>query len=104
MASRVHHVIDYGADPTGTSDSTEALERAIQDAFQSPLDDAHLMEGVADLGGSELHLDGGTYKISRPLLLPNSGGGNFMVLPLFPAPKYFNLDVIINFIVFFLEK
>lgn len=79
MASRVHHVIEYGADPTGTSDSIEALERAIHDAFQSPLD-SHLMEGIADLGGAEVYLDGGTYKISRPLRLPDSGGGNLMVL------------------------
>ncbi|PON60967.1 Pectate lyase superfamily protein [Parasponia andersonii] len=79
IASRVHHVIEYGADPTGTSDSTEALEQAIHDAFQSPLEDSHLMEGVSDLGGVEVHLDGGTYKISRPLRLPDSGGGNLMI-------------------------
>ncbi|KAM6589890.1 hypothetical protein CsatA_012495 [Cannabis sativa] len=80
MASRVYHVVDYGADPTGTSDSTEALERAIHDAFESPLDDnEHLMKGVGDLGGSQVHLDGGTYKITRPLLLPTSGGGNLMI-------------------------
>lgn len=69
---------DYGADPTGRLDSTEALEQAISDAFGSPVD-AHLMEGIADLGGTEIHLDGGTYKISRPLRLPKTSGGNFMV-------------------------
>jgi hypothetical protein len=64
-------VTDYGADPTGRLDSTEALQQAISDAFGSPVD-THLMEGVADL-------DGGTYKISRPLRLPDTSGGNFMV-------------------------
>ncbi|XP_009379202.1 polygalacturonase QRT3 [Pyrus x bretschneideri] len=76
--SRVHHVTEYGADPTGRSDSTEALQQAILHAFGSPLD-GHLIKGVADLGGTQVHLDGGTYKISRPLLLPDTGGGNFMI-------------------------
>lgn len=76
--SRVHHVTEYGADPTGRLDSTGALQEAISVAFASPLD-GHLITGVADLGGTEVHLDGGTYKISRPLRLPDAGGGNFMV-------------------------
>ncbi|KAG2728386.1 hypothetical protein I3843_01G198900 [Carya illinoinensis] len=76
--SRVHHVTEYGADPTGRLDSTEALQQALSDAFGSHVD-AHLMEGVADLGGAELHLDGGTYKISHSLRLPNISGGNFMI-------------------------
>ncbi|CAB4302620.1 unnamed protein product [Prunus armeniaca] len=76
--SRVHHVTEYGADPTGRLDSTGALQEAISVAFASPLD-GHLITGVADLGGTEVHLDGGTYKISRPLRLPDAGGGNFMI-------------------------
>ncbi|KAK4855795.1 hypothetical protein QYF36_010953 [Acer negundo] len=77
---RVHHVIDYyGGDPTGISDSTEALEQAIFDAFRSPVDGNHLINGVSNLGGSEVHLDGGTYKITRPLRLPDTGGGNIMI-------------------------
>lgn len=88
--SRVHHVIEYGADPTGLSDSTDALERALSDAFRSSSSsnynihyDSHLMRGVTDLGGTQLHLDGGTYKISRPLRLPrvaSGSAGNFMVI------------------------
>ncbi|XP_050384300.1 polygalacturonase QRT3-like [Argentina anserina] len=79
-SSRVLHATEYGADPTGISDSTEALQQAISDVFISPIEGAHLMEGIADLGGSQLHLDGGTYKISRPLRLPDTtGAGNFMV-------------------------
>ncbi|KAH9662110.1 polygalacturonase QRT3 [Citrus sinensis] len=76
--SRIHHVTDYGADPTGRSDSTDALEQAIVDAFTSPVD-GHLNEGVPNLGGSEVHLDGGTYMISRPLRLSDISGGNFMI-------------------------
>ncbi|KAJ9693209.1 hypothetical protein PVL29_012096 [Vitis rotundifolia] len=77
-SSREHHATDYGADPTGRSDSTEALQQAIFDAFASPID-GHLMQGITNLGGVELHLDGGTYMISRPLRLPDIGGGNFMI-------------------------
>lgn len=76
--TRMYHPIDYGADPTGKSDSTDALNQAIWDAFQSTVN-GQLMEGITNLGGSELFLDGGTYKISRPLRLPEFGGGNFMV-------------------------
>ncbi|OMP07285.1 Pectin lyase/virulence factor [Corchorus olitorius] len=76
--SRVYHAIDYGADPTGNFDSIDALEQAIFDAFGS-LVEGHLIHGMADLGGAELHLDGGTYKISRPLCLPRIRAGNFMI-------------------------
>ena len=71
-------MIDYGADPTGRSDSTEALQQAIFDVFRSPID-GRLMPGVANLGGAEVHLDGGTYIINRPLRLPEVNGGNFMI-------------------------
>ncbi|PQQ21135.1 polygalacturonase QRT3 [Prunus yedoensis var. nudiflora] len=54
--SRVHHVTEYGADPTGRLDSTGALQEAISDAFASPLDDSHLIEGVADLGALKFTL------------------------------------------------
>ncbi|XXG74454.1 hypothetical protein AAC387_Pa07g3169 [Persea americana] len=77
-SSRIHGVTAYGADPTGETDSTEAIMRAISDAFQDK-DSKVLMTGISDLGGAEVHLEGGTYKISRPLRLPASGGGNFMI-------------------------
>lgn len=78
--TRVLHVTDYGADPTGSSDSTAAIARAVSDAFGAPSPDhAVLMPGIKDLGGPEVHLDGGTYLISSPITLPPSGGGNFRV-------------------------
>ncbi|XP_077244433.1 polygalacturonase QRT3-like isoform X2 [Tasmannia lanceolata] len=77
-SSRVHRVTTYGADPTGANDSTDAILAAISDAFRPP-GDRILMPGIADLGGSEVHLEGGTYKISRPLRLPATGGGNLMI-------------------------
>ncbi|KAL5977582.1 hypothetical protein ACLOJK_041480 [Asimina triloba] len=77
---RVYNVIDYGADPTGVKDSTDAILDAISDAFRPPDKSRMLIQGVVDLGGAEVDLQGGLYKISRPLRLPSSGGGNFMLI------------------------
>lgn len=74
----MYHVTSYGADSTGSTDSTDAINKAISDAFQAP-SSRTLMAGIADLGGAEVHLDGGTYLISSPVKLPSSGGGNFRV-------------------------
>lgn len=79
-SSRVYHVTDYGADPTGNKDSTVAIARAISDAFSAPSDRV-LMPGIKDLGGPKIHLDGGAYLISSPIALPSSGGGNLKVSP-----------------------
>ncbi|XP_038988499.1 polygalacturonase QRT3-like [Phoenix dactylifera] len=76
--SRVYHVTDYGADPTGKTDSSEAIGKAISDAFRDPSDRV-LMAGVADLGGAEIHLGGGSYLISSPVTLPATGGGNLKI-------------------------
>ncbi|KAL4284382.1 hypothetical protein GQ457_16G006200 [Hibiscus cannabinus] len=76
--SRVYHVTDYGADPTGKSDSIEALDKAIADAFQGPSEGV-LMEGISNLGGVQIDLDGGNYLLSKPLRLPAAGAGNLMI-------------------------
>ncbi|KAF8390865.1 hypothetical protein HHK36_023164 [Tetracentron sinense] len=77
-SSRIYHATAYGADPTGKTDSTEALLRAISDAFEAP-NGGVLMQGIINLGGAEIHLEGGSYMISRPLRLPVTGGGNLMI-------------------------
>ncbi|KAE8706595.1 Polygalacturonase QRT3 [Hibiscus syriacus] len=76
--SRVYRVTDYGADPTGKSDSTEALNKAIADAFNGP-SEGFLMEGITNLGGPRIDLDGGNYVLSKPLRLPAAGAGNLMI-------------------------
>lgn len=68
----------YGADPTGVADSTEAILGALSDAFKGPSDGV-LMEGIANLGGARIDLEGGSYLISRPLRFPATGAGNIMV-------------------------
>ncbi|XVF00465.1 hypothetical protein REPUB_Repub04eG0003500 [Reevesia pubescens] len=75
---RVYHVTEYGADPTGKSDSAEALNKAIADAFQGP-SEGMLMKGINNLGGPQINLEGGNYLISKPLRLPAAGAGNLMI-------------------------
>lgn len=77
---RVYLVTSYGADPTGNSDSTEALLAAIADAAKGP-SEGYLMEGINNLGGAQINLEGGNYMISRSLRLPVAGVGNLMVCP-----------------------
>lgn len=76
---RCFYVTDYGADPTGARDSTQAILAAIEEAFNVARSE-HTMSGVPDLGGVEIHLKGGNYLISGPLRLPESGGGNVLVM------------------------
>ncbi len=57
-------VTDFGADPTGTADSTTAINNAIA--------------AVTPLGGT-VYLPGGTYKISSAIVLPNTNASvNFI--------------------------
>ncbi|GAA0160456.1 hypothetical protein LIER_17005 [Lithospermum erythrorhizon] len=78
---RVFLVTTYGADPTGKTDSTNALLRAISDACQSSSSsvDRFLADGIVNLGAAQINLEGGNYLISRPLQLPAVGLGNFMI-------------------------
>ncbi|XP_020575576.1 polygalacturonase QRT3-like [Phalaenopsis equestris] len=78
LRSRVYSVMDYGADPRGIADSTQAIKRALADACAS-LEDRRLMSQIADLGGSELNLGGGSYLISSPLTLPSNPIGNIKI-------------------------
>ncbi|XVF46030.1 hypothetical protein PTKIN_Ptkin02bG0255400 [Pterospermum kingtungense] len=77
-SAAVDRVTENGADPTGKSDSTEALNKAIADAFQGP-SEGSLIEGINNLGGAEINLEGGNYLISKPLRLLAAGVGNLMI-------------------------
>ncbi|XP_024977626.1 polygalacturonase QRT3-like [Cynara cardunculus var. scolymus] len=76
--SGVFPVTAYGADPTGKTDSTDAILEAISDAV-SGNGDGFLMEGIRNLGGVQINLEGGVYKISRPIKLPVAGRGNMQI-------------------------
>ncbi|KAL2335426.1 hypothetical protein Fmac_016639 [Flemingia macrophylla] len=75
---QVYLVTSYGADPTGNSDSTDALLAAMADAAKGP-SEGFLMEDIKDLGGAQINLEGGKYIISQPLQLPLAGVGNLMI-------------------------
>ncbi|KZV46340.1 hypothetical protein F511_07892 [Dorcoceras hygrometricum] len=74
----VFHVTAYGADPTGKVDSTDAIIAAISDALNLP-GSGFLMNGIVNLGGARIDLDGGSYLISRPVQFPVSGRGNLLI-------------------------
>ncbi|WCJ28730.1 Pectin lyase-like superfamily protein [Euphorbia peplus] len=79
---RVYKVISYGADPTGKSDSTQSLLKAIAAVFdeQNSTQNGHiLMSGISNLGGAHITLEGGIYLISKPLHLPVAGAGNLII-------------------------
>ncbi|PKI70918.1 hypothetical protein CRG98_008651, partial [Punica granatum] len=75
---RIYRVTSYGADPTGKTDSTEALLAALSDAIQGP-SKGFLMHGIRNLGGAQITLEGGTYMISSPLRCPSAGAGNLVI-------------------------
>ena len=66
---------DYGADPTGHADSTEAFGKAMAALLNRSQTIGRNMSssrGVAcaDMGGATLHLAGGDYLISEPIVIP----------------------------------
>ncbi|KAL8151552.1 hypothetical protein V2J09_021360 [Rumex salicifolius] len=77
-AREYHVTMSYGADPTGRTDSTEALLRVFADASKAPADEK-LIPGIRNVGGATINLDGGIYRISRPLRSPTSGVGNIVI-------------------------
>jgi hypothetical protein len=70
--------IGYGADPTGEKDSSDAILQALGDAFRLRTE-RELLPGISDFGGEVIDLQGGSYKISKPIRFPSSGGGNILV-------------------------
>ncbi|CAI0439334.1 unnamed protein product [Linum tenue] len=76
----VFYPIGYGADPTGHNDSADAIQKALNDAFEQLSEpDKELMPGVKDLGGAVIDLQGGKYKISKPITFPPAGGGDLLI-------------------------
>ena len=78
------YLSEYGADPTGAQESSDAILKAVEDAFELHINGVELVGGVTDLGGVVIDLEGGNYKISKPITFPSSGGGNVVVSISFP--------------------
>ncbi|XP_009622208.1 polygalacturonase QRT3 [Nicotiana tomentosiformis] len=74
---RVIYPIGYGADPTGTQDSSEAIKKAISDALKLQ-NGLGLLPGISDLGGAIIDFQGGNYRINNPIVFP-PGIGNIVV-------------------------
>lgn len=71
------YLSEYGADPTGSKESSDAILKAVEDAFKMQKG-LELVAGVNDLGGVVIDLGGGDYKISKPITFA-PGGGNVVV-------------------------
>jgi len=70
---------DFGADPSGINDSTQAFQLCLQAALQYNTSQHHLAFGVVDLGGVTMDLGGGDYLISQPIVWPVNTG-NFRMI------------------------
>jgi hypothetical protein len=61
---------DFGADPTGTKDSTAAMQAAMSALLSRRGPPVSMASNITDLGGATLDLSGGSYLISAPLVIP----------------------------------
>jgi hypothetical protein len=66
------------ADPTGATDASAGLQRAIEALLAGTGNETQLWGGAVDLSGRALELDGGQYVLSRPLHIP-AGYANFEI-------------------------
>ncbi|KAL3654650.1 hypothetical protein CASFOL_001635 [Castilleja foliolosa] len=73
----VFYPIGYGADPTGSNDSSRAILDAISDAANVNTG-LQLLPGIRDLGGVVIDFQGGNFIISQPIKFP-PGIGNIVV-------------------------
>ena len=96
------NLILFGGDPTGVADSSAALDAALQSAINGTERD-----GMVGAGGVVVDLVGGTYLISRPMLLHGGKfrgfgirGGTLFAGPSFP-PEGLMLDCVSCSMVFF---
>ncbi|GMH82518.1 hypothetical protein TrVE_jg5060 [Triparma verrucosa] len=62
---------DYGADPSGQTDFTDAILKAVADLLSTDgKSDKKMASGIVDLGGITLDLAGGVYLMSKPIVIP----------------------------------
>jgi len=73
-ASPVVFPTAFGADPTGAADSTAAFAAALAAVVARNATGKKMSDGIADLGGVVLDLQGGDYLVSAPLVIPQFVG------------------------------
>jgi hypothetical protein len=92
-ASPVLFPTNYGADPTGTTDSSPAFALVLS-ALLARATGKNMSDGIADLGGVVVDLQGGEYLLSAPFALPQFLGnlriidGTLRASPLFPPSRF----------------
>ena len=86
---------DYGADPTGKVDATEAIKAAVEALLNGTINVPAMASGITNLGGAMLDLRGGVYLISLPVSIPPyvgnfhvGGGGTLRASATFPTSSY----------------
>eukprot|EP00051_Salpingoeca_urceolata_P015947 m.209556 g.209556 ORF g.209556 m.209556 type:complete len:496 (+) comp18545_c0_seq1:393-1880(+) len=85
---------DFGADPTGQTDSTKAFAAAVAKLLAVNGSAPGMATGITDLGGPVLDLAGGVYQINAPIAIPKGVGnlhiadGTLRAGPAFPADQY----------------
>ena len=86
---------DFGADPTGRTDSTMAFQKAIDVLFNvSAYADREMASGIHNLGGATLDLKGGEFLISEPIRVPplvgnvRIRGGTLRASATFPSHSF----------------
>lgn len=87
--------VDFGADPTGLKDSTEAFAAAVAALVNTTGRAARPMaSGITNLGGATLDLGGGQYLIAAPIVIPpftgnvRIQGGTLRAAPKFASDRY----------------
>ncbi|KAL6546203.1 hypothetical protein OROMI_021924 [Orobanche minor] len=76
---RMFYPIGYGADPSGAHDSASAIYDSLLDAAKlGKGPDFSLLPGITDLGGVTIDLQGGDFRVDRPIRFP-PGIGNIVV-------------------------
>lgn len=93
--SRSVSPVDYGADPTGKNDATEAVKAAMDALLNGTVGVPDMASGITNLGGAVLDLRGGVYLISAPITIPPyvgnvhiGGGGTLRASATFPTNRY----------------
>ena len=85
----------FGGDPTGLTDSTQALTSAIQSLLNHSSSLPHMASSIVNHGGAMLDLAGGVYLTSAPLVIPVftgnlhiGGSGTLRASSTFPKDAY----------------
>ncbi|KAG9439031.1 hypothetical protein H6P81_019196 [Aristolochia fimbriata] len=90
---KIFYPVGYGADPSGKLDSSDAIISALNDAYKAT-SNITMLNGISDLGGVVIDLQGGQYKLTKPIRFPpNAGnivvrGGTLRASPDFPTDRF----------------